>query len=327
MKLNKSHECLNCHEQIGDSNFCPHCGQQNTDKKLPVKQIMHDVLGDVLTFDSKFFKSLIPLLIKPGYLTNEYLSGKRVSFIFPFRLYLFITFLFFFVITVNTMIDKNYLADSENEAVKIDSTESISEIEKDSLINIIDTYSIYLPDKASNRIKARIDSAYQTGNDSTKTAKKNFEVNLWEKSDNDFFNYFQKKAEYLSNREDGDQIFWKELINQIPKVMFILLPVFALILKLLYFRRKIYYIEHLIFSLHFHTYVFINLMLAVFFPYWYVILFVLLSIHINLFLSLRQVYEQSRIKTFLKMGLLMGTYSFLMIPAFVLLVLLAVVSV
>lgn len=326
MKLNKSHECLNCNKEIGDSNFCPNCGQQNTDKKLPVKQIMHDVLGDVFTFDSKFFKSFVPLLLKPGFLTNEYLSGKRASFIFPFRLYLFITFLFFFIITVNTMIDKNYF-ESGNDIIPVgDSTETTTGIDKDSVKSMIDSYAVFLPAEKIDEIKANIDSTYEANSDTMISSVKNTGFDIEGIPENSFFSYLQKKGEYLSNREDGQQIFWKELINNTPKVLFILLPIFALMLKLLYFRRKIYYIEHLIFSLHFHTYVFINLILAVFFPYWHVILFVILSIFTNLFLSLKRVYGQSGIKTFIKMNLLLGTYSFIMVPAFILLVLLAVVS-
>lgn len=325
MKLNKTHECLNCHEQIGDSNYCPNCGQLNTDKKLPVKVIMQDFLGDYITFDSKFFKSLVPLILKPGYLTREYLSGKRVRYIFPFRLYLFTTFVFFFIIAVNTKMDSGFLSELPGN-VKSDSSAVVNDeqISKDSLITVINEIP-YIPEKKREELIKKIEAAPE---DTVFTGEKSFNVKIGEdESDNSIIRYFQKKAEYISSRKDGANIFWKETINQLPKVLFILLPLFALILKLLYFRRKIFYVEHLIFSLHFHTYIFINLLLAVFFPNQFVIILVIISIHVHLFMSLRSVYQQSRIKTFLKMGILLTSYSFMLIPAFVILVLLAVVSV
>ena len=100
-KFRKNDICFNCHEKIADDNYCPNCGQVNSHKQIHIKQILKELLGDVFTFDSKFFKSIVPLLGKPGHLTNEYISGKRVKYILPLRLYVFTTFLFFFVLSLS----------------------------------------------------------------------------------------------------------------------------------------------------------------------------------------------------------------------------------
>ena len=78
-----------------DYQYCPHCGQKDTSKIASVKGLIMDFLGDYFTFDSKIFKSLIPLVVNPGHLTNEYIAGKRISYIPPLRLYLFISIFFF----------------------------------------------------------------------------------------------------------------------------------------------------------------------------------------------------------------------------------------
>lgn len=57
--------------------------------------MFHDFLGHYFTFDSKFFHSIVPLVIKPGFLSREYAKGRRVSYILPLRLYIFTTFIFF----------------------------------------------------------------------------------------------------------------------------------------------------------------------------------------------------------------------------------------
>ena len=139
---------------------------------------------------------------------------------------------------------------------------------------------------------------------------------------------FLLKANALAAKgKEGGRLFWQEVLNQIPKVMFLILPIFALILKVLYIRKKIFYINHLIFSLHAHTILFLYLLLAVLFPKWYVITPVVLGIWIHLFFSMRNVYKQSRLMTMLKLNSLLFLYTVPLILGFALLSVLAVVNV
>ncbi len=109
--------------------------------------------------------------------------------------------------------------------------------------------------------------------------------------------------------------------------MFLILPIFALILKVLYIRKKIYYINHLIFSLHAHTILFLYLLFAILFPKWYVITPVVFGIWVHLFFSMRNVYKQSRFMTMLKLNSLLFLYTVPLIIGFALLSVLAVVNV
>lgn len=56
-------------------------------------------MKDYFTFDSKFFASITPLLINPGFLTQEFFAGRRVRYITPLRLYIFISIIFFLVLS------------------------------------------------------------------------------------------------------------------------------------------------------------------------------------------------------------------------------------
>ena len=313
----KSDTCLNCGTVINQANYCPQCGQLNSDRRIPVGKFVHDFLGDFLAFDSRFFRSIFPLLARPGYLTRAYLDGRRVSYIFPFRLYLFTIFLFFFIVAVSARIDRNNMSvDQKKHALFPDTT----------LTEILQQHIADLPAASRDGILADLDSSFIL---TKKNPKKDIKITILyrENPDHAVIKYLHDKISGLYELgKEGERRFFKELFNQFPKIMFLLLPVFALILKLLYIRNTIFYIEHLVFALHFHTIVFILLILTLFFPVWYVIIPVILVILLQLFLSMKHVYRQNMIKTLIKMNLLILMYMAVMPLAFGILALLAIIS-
>ncbi|MFT4661776.1 MAG: putative RNA-binding Zn-ribbon protein involved in translation (DUF1610 family) [Patiriisocius sp.] len=95
-KLRKSASCYNCDTVLGHSeNYCPNCGQENHSRQASTRILISDFLNDYLAFDSKLFRSVIPLVSKPGFITKEYLDGKRQRFIPPIRVFLFLSFIYF----------------------------------------------------------------------------------------------------------------------------------------------------------------------------------------------------------------------------------------
>lgn len=313
--MKKTTYCLNCGKRIDDSNYCHHCGQRNTDKHISVKEFFHDFMKDYFTFDSKFFRSLYPLLCKPGHLTNEYTAGRRVNFILPLRLYLFTTFLFFFVVAIQTKIDHN----------KISGTKVQQKVSKDSLLVVFNKLIPPQSTKEKQHIVSHLDSSFSIY---PRKDEKNIINITGLDSSSALFSYVKEKEEYLESKgKEGENIFWKSVIEQIPKVLFIMVPFFALILKLLYVRRKRYYVEHLVFSFHIHTFIFLFLLLPIIFLRWYTVLFVILVIIVYLFLAMKKVYVQSFIKTLVKMGILLFVYLVSIVPAFMILVFLTFISV
>ena len=88
--------CENCKtELIHNENFCPKCGQENHDKQASTVQLANDFIEDYVGFDNKLFRSIIPLLFRPGIMTVEFLDGKRKKYISPIRLFIFLTFIYF----------------------------------------------------------------------------------------------------------------------------------------------------------------------------------------------------------------------------------------
>ncbi|MCK5148566.1 DUF3667 domain-containing protein [bacterium] len=319
MRLKKHPHCLNCGFKVDDFNYCPECGQPNTDRKLTLWQFIRDFFDDYFTFDSRFFHSVGPLIVRPGHLTREYLDGRRFRYILPLRLYLFTTFLFFFVLAIQAKIgtDRTY------DQVK----PKISAAARDSIATILEQHQGEIPPALSSYILTSLDEAQKetAAYDSSNTR---IMYQDGKKSDNRIIQMIDKKARFLMSKgKEGGRMFGSEVVRQIPKIMFLLLPVFALILKLLYVRRKYLFVEHLIFALHIHTLVFLLVLIAILIPKWYVVLPMILLVFIQLFRALRSVYRQSIPKTFAKMILLTNIYGFALMVATGLLALLALAMV
>ncbi|HAS41978.1 MAG TPA: hypothetical protein DCS93_15965 [Microscillaceae bacterium] len=96
-KRRKTDECLNCGLvfEVPDE-FCPRCGQENHQRIKSVRLFLIDSFKDVVDIDSRFYRSVKPFLFKPGRLTNEYISGRRKHYVQPIRLYLLLSFIYFF---------------------------------------------------------------------------------------------------------------------------------------------------------------------------------------------------------------------------------------
>lgn len=91
--------CKNCDELlIENARFCPSCGQSIKVFSRPWLEIARELLAETLDWDGRMARSLGLLLIRPGFLSQEYISGKRVSYTSPVRMYLVISLLFFLVL-------------------------------------------------------------------------------------------------------------------------------------------------------------------------------------------------------------------------------------
>ncbi len=274
-------------------------------------------MGDYLTVDSKIFRSVKALLFKPGFLTNEYLAGRRARYVSPLRLYLVATFLFFFIVTINSKIptEMNRIADGQSGTVN-----------KDSLINQIEKHGgDSIPASARDKMRNAIDSSFKYPPE-----KQEIEPGIPSSSESKdkISQLIRRKADYLSSLgEKGKRLLWREILNLIPKILFLLLPVFALSLKLLYIRKKAFYVEHLIYALHFHAFIFLILIPAVLFPGTYSGIAAAFSIFLYFLISLHNVYRQSYLISFIKIAVLTGLAVLLVLPTLIILLVLAVISV
>lgn len=127
-------ECLNCKQPISDNdNFCSNCGQVNDELPLSIKQFVSEFFSGFFSFDTRFFKTFIPILFKPGSVSKDYIDGKRRRYVNPFQLYLHVTILFFLVQGLFSAIDQYKITDVSPEKAEIEFAQSINDELEDGL--------------------------------------------------------------------------------------------------------------------------------------------------------------------------------------------------
>jgi hypothetical protein len=265
-KYRSETDCLNCGTQVIDK-FCHHCGQENLDTHENFFHMVGHFISDYLHFDSKFFRSLIPLFTKPGFLTRQYWAGKRVTYIHPLRLFFFITIIF--------MISTSYFyhefgGDMKNSMVHGDTT-----------LAKIDTAHL-------NRLPDSVKVAMGKGRDSVTVAELKDRI--------------IRDARQVKKVHTGIDLVFTNL----KYITFFLLPVYALIFKLIYIRRKHFYVDHLVYAMHLQTFAYFLFSIIMVLPFLLPIKLELmrqlsaLGLLIYIGFSLHYLYKQVWWKTILK---------------------------
>ncbi|MCF7823455.1 MAG: DUF3667 domain-containing protein [Candidatus Marinimicrobia bacterium] len=269
--------CLNCGAHLS-SQFCPQCGQKNKDYRLSFKDLFSDFLEEMLDMDSRVLRTMRTLFTKPGFLTTEYIKGRRISYLPPVRIYLVASVVFFLLLSLKAMLPS------------VQNNQFIREL----------TSKGGVEESLSSRIKS------QQASKTDQTALFEEQGLVSAESDSSHSGMSLSFDDQAFDVEQGE--FLNSFTDNFAKMMFLLLPVAALQLKLLYWRRRKLYIEHLIFSLHVHAFIFSLLILTVILDYKPVMWTVILASLIYLYLSMKNYYEQSYMKTFSKMFLLLFSY-------------------
>lgn len=337
MEEKTTHECKNCSSET-EGQYCHFCGQRYHDHKESFGELAYEFVSDFLHFDSRFFKTIVPLLFSPGKLTIRYNEGKQRSQFHPIRLYLFSSFVYFFLFFYFSNVTKQFeegpLIDNQSAFI-IDSVKS--EMMKDSLKLVLnDSISSAninkIPDNKSGIISSSDKKEFVTLQDSG--VNYSFTVTSYIDS---LLNKNVTPEEYLTLQkslgkdkragyferiftarllkinlegEAGKKEFFRKLIetflHNIPKMLFFLLPVFALLLKLLYIRRKqFYYVDHAILSLHYFSFIFLLLILSNYILdkiFGTDIFAILASVWVMLYLliAMKRIYGQGWTKTIVK---------------------------
>ncbi len=293
--------CPNCEQPYDqDFQFCPHCGQKNESSVLTFKEIFSDLLGSFFSFDSKALNSLPKLLFRPGKLTNDYLNGKRASNLSPFRMYLFFSVILFLLLPM--IVNEDHLF-SANQNVNIDQSGNVNLLVDEVMADLTEEakqektgiINIGIDDSSSlslwNQGLELLDSLY--------TPKEIADSLLGDKSKMVRF-LFGQGVKLYSKRGSG---LVGVFLNSVSYSLFLFLPLFALILKLLYVRRKRLYIEHFIFALHLFSFVFVILIVLTSLAIWKVKPPPMIAISIlllYLYFALINTYQQGFIKTLFK---------------------------
>jgi hypothetical protein len=273
--------CLNCGASLTGP-FCAACGQPDVEMNVTLRGILAELVADVLNWDSRFVTSVRQLLLKPGFLTREYLEGRRARHVPPFRLFLLGSVLFLAAVgitgshlVVRAGVQVPAAADSVAAGHSSDMGPVVAfgggRLEADTTVAV-----------TSGGLLGRVERGSQALNRDPERTK-----HLWFRS-----------------------FVW---------ALFLLVPVFALLLRLAFRGTGINYPGHLVFALHLHAVGFLigtALLLLALVPE-VITVVVALGLLANLFvyfvMALRSVYGQSGLRTVVKAGGITFVYSLALI--------------
>ena len=339
----ESPNCLNCGTRLRGQ-YCGNCGQRSRSRLISLWELISDAFGDLFEIDSRLWQTLVPLIARPGRLTHEYLQGRRARFMPPFRTYLVMSLIFFVVaffdprgdmvlVQEDTAIEDTPAAEgglgtSESGPAALSEAERarqeiFDELAREGVIVGDGTRSGRGDYDGTIRFQfgdgtdvVELTPNEETG-DCEVTASSLSDVPGWLR-----WLLTPARIKHICERimVDDGRTFLNELLDNVPAALIVLLPLMAFVLKALYPLSRRYYVEHLLFFVHFHAFFFLILTLQILFarvggliriPDSVVALTIVITsfyVPIYLFVALRKVYEQGRIVTLLKYFVLVAAY-------------------
>jgi hypothetical protein len=335
---------------------------------------MADFFSNYFALDSRFTHSIKPFFIKPGYLTNKFNVGERMSYANPVRLYLIVSLFFFFIfsgvgkkmimddddgVNISTSGSSNGTTINDIDGITAEELEDLKEVTGKEFKPIMRSLSRKDKKKVIDRLGVEVAEQYHlkpkdtvlrtkvytsTDEDDDFLGDSKFNWNLFNeelKENKDITDQQVYDSIYIGNASDLEQLVARQrvkverteieyfagyVLKNLPIMMFLLLPIFALILKLLYVRRKVLYIRHLVHAIHLHAFAYLIYGVTLMFTFYIIddgdvsgsndasdwinfLAFVLVSTYA--YISFLKVYKQHWFKTLIKFnihGMLYATF-------------------
>jgi hypothetical protein len=316
-------QCLNCGSSLRGQ-YCGSCGQRARNRLISLWELVSDAFGDLLEIDSRLWRTLIPLLRRPGLLTSDYLQGRRARYMPPFRMYLVLSLLFFVVAFFDPREEFTLLFEPPPEATAEETAAELAK-KQEVLDELIEEGIISSDDPAGAAALDERGLHLNFGEDGGEVTS---DCDVDESDLEDLPDWLARRltAERLQRiceraQIDDGRALLDKLLDNVPAALIVLLPLMAFVLKALYPLSKRYYVEHLLFFVHFHAFFFLILTLQVLFMRLATLLHVpepvnvltiiaaSIYIPVYLFVAMRRVYSQGRFITSLKYIVLLVAYS------------------
>lgn len=317
----KKHLCSNCLTAVQGA-FCAHCGQKHHAVLRHFSQVISEFFTDILNFDNKLLGTLKPLLFRPGMLSEEYFANRRMRYVSPLKLYFFLSVITFFLVqqSVEYNVDADNLIQLNTDETDKPDTEKLA---------------ANTPNTDKPTTKPAKDSALAEG------LEFNFNGKPWHAKTNPIhsdglpnaintlLNERLSRLDTVLKSKGWKQQIIHSLLSAVPQALLLMLPFFAILLKLVYWFQNRLYMEHLIVALHNHSFLLMYILCIVVanqLGIWWgesmtwlqsvidainSLLWIVLPVYY--FLSLKRVYQQGWRKTALKFFLLGFFYLFLLV--------------
>ncbi|WP_286265276.1 DUF3667 domain-containing protein [Thalassotalea atypica] len=302
--------CQNCFAPT-EGPFCSRCGQEVESRLTYFWTVILHILDDIFSFDSRAARTVKPLLINPGFLTNQYILGRRVFYVPPIKLYLFVSVIFFISLKFISFTDDQFLVHKQRVQQTSDAInkrvisleqeiknlpieqqqltreqvtrfnvyqEQLSPGTERSIVDIVKRMAdielrATIEQPLSKKRQAELDELAKKlievkagadsdlgkvnvniGNTKTNVLLFSFLSDEANKRLNEKVQALEQKAENAINTDARPLA--KQSMSKLPQLMFVLLPFFALILKIFYLFSNRLYLEHLTVALHSHSFIF-----------------------------------------------------------------------
>ena len=229
--------CANCFSPLPDPrpSYCGACGQETNIRPPKLGEFLQQFGGAYFSTEGALWRTLLLLLFKPGELTRSYLAGRRKHYVLPLRLYITISLVTLLLLRLGTPMAINFGSDGGLEIEKASETAVNSRPAEFTVLDFgngrragIDNGRFYcekLPPWFCSPLQARLDL------DAKSFAR---ELKRWP----------------------------ERFLSRWGTAMFLLVPIFALLHKIVYFGRRLRYTEHLVYALHVHSFWFLALALS-----------------------------------------------------------------
>lgn len=285
-------ECPNCGEEVLGP-WCYRCGQNQRSIHRVFFSLVADLLEDVLAWNSRTVQTFWGLLFRPGHLTQEFFAGRRARYLPPIRVYLITSFLFFFLLSLQNVLDRPgaIVVQAGDGEVQVESEAAAEEATRNWIDELkeadVDVNVPWLSAENQLLLKQRLDRQLQ-------------------------------KLGQIGEDDPGEIV--GAVLDVVPPAIFILLPVFALLLKIFYFSFGFYYIEHLVLAVNNHSFLFSILTIETLLGLlpegtWGIgevtgVIFCWIPIY--MYLSLKVIFRQGHFATFVNFTLLGISYLILL---------------
>jgi len=334
-ELQAAEPCLNCGTPLSGQ-YCGECGQRARSRLISIWELLQEAFGDLLELDSRLWRTLIPLAMRPGQLTRDYLEGRRARFMPPFRTYLVLSIVFFLIAFFDPQEEFSILFESQPETPQEPAADSSDATQaRDEVMNELVEEGILSAEQAgleqtetgAGEAPDEDDAGdgglnFSIADGKAKTDTNCDEIDVGDVPDWMATRMTPARLKVVCERVTADdgRAFLGKLLDNVPASLFILLPLMALVLKVLYPLSKRYYVEHLLFVVHLHAFVFLILTLEIAFNRiaglmnlpqaitGMTIFAVSVYMPIYLYKAMRRVYGQGHILTGSKFLVLLFSY-------------------
>ena len=265
----------------------------------PLGNLFGDVLDSVFDLDTRVFRTLPPLFAKPGFLTTEYFAGRQVRYVTPVRLFFFLAIITFFLAKLATDLGPDVVqvnGKSSNDLIGAATT--VTEVEKERDARLADMAEAKkemagtpaaagipgmeageqaIRDTAAERIR-QLQEAQAKGLPPPEPMKDSISFDVdgkpWHAQNNPIDTWAPAFVDHwlidqvargngnIERLKKDRSAFKDAVLSAVPTTLFVLVPIFALMLKLAYMFKRRLYMEHVVVALHSHAFLSLDLLLV-----------------------------------------------------------------